>query len=327
MALFLGKRLPPPQIAQPTAPGEPINDATSYDVETYAAENIPGQPVWKVVRVHHLSPEENHNGHAAYLTLLDEEGQMLTGQVIRVDWGAGQEEITAKGEGPFSLVYSLTPGFVYRLWVQGAPSDEVVGIHTYHSVEKGGNKPRHHSFAVTWQRQSLSPAEKPLPQSTAAGEGSPETLGVSPREMAAEPTVQAEPLGETIPPLLAIKNPSERGDVETMPETTTPAPTAKPIPHYVLFGRPFAAGVKARLALSLDYLWHFRLSFGFNNIQAARLARQVTIIADTEALTPEKEVLLRQDGCQVERLDLPPDQLMAELQQRVEADRPFPGAE
>lgn len=314
MSPLFGKSLPDKSIVRPATDGKAVNDASDYDVAVRSVVVPPGKKVWRIVRVHHLTPAENKNQHALYVRLIDERNQPVKTGGVQLDWGQGWQDIDLDPEGPFALVYPLAWGTVYRVRVQSLLSDEVIGIHTYHREERKGNKQGHHSFAVTWQRKVPSVAvDNPVVPSSQPVT----TAKLLPRfaELTAMPAKTVQ--GEEVPV-------HEKEQKEIIMPTTQIAPSqGKPIPHYVLFGRPFSQGVRAHFALAMDYLLHFKLSFGFNNIDAACLAKRVTIIANEESFMPEDEQQLRQEGCEVERLDLPPGELLQVLQQRMEKEQSF----
>jgi len=317
MCPLFSKYLPDAEIIRPAAEDEVVNDALDYDVAVRTVAVPAGKPVWRVVRVHHLTPDENRNKHALYVSLIDEQGQPITAASVQLDWGTGWFDIELKPEGVFALVYPLEQGVVYRARVQDILSDEVIGLHTYHAEEGKGNKPGRHSFAVTWQRQTPSLT---VEKTTLLPHAQPAAAA---KALSTFTQLTAMP-GEETKREAAPDHAKEQAEMTT-PETAVTSPHEKPIPHYVLFGRPFARGVRAHFALAMDYLLHFKLSFGFNNVDTACLAKRVTIIADEESFVPEDEQQLRREGCEVERLDLPPAELLRVLQQRMEEEQPFAG--
>ena len=73
----------------PASSLEVVNDATPYGVSVIPAEVVPGQTFWKVILIHHLTPEENRGSHNIYLDVLDEADQRVYGTRIRMAWQAG----------------------------------------------------------------------------------------------------------------------------------------------------------------------------------------------------------------------------------------------
>lgn len=158
--------LPAPRQAASTAPRAAVNDALAYGVAIVPVTVPPGAWYWQAVRVHHLSPEENHGNHHIYVDLYDSVGTggpagygpRLFGGRVRVTWDGGEQIITI--EKPLG-----EPGTNFPMWkwqvcaaealgLPGAelPSDRVTGMHTGHPDEASGNTLFHHSFGVTFLR-------------------------------------------------------------------------------------------------------------------------------------------------------------------------------
>lgn len=149
-------------------PADPIdlaNEAAAYGV-TLARVDIPvGAAYWRVQRVRHLSPEENHGNHHLFLDALDEAGQRSFGAQTRVTWPGGNYMMTV--DKPLA-----EPGANFPLWkwqicsveMLGLPSDRVGNLHTGHPDEPPGlgNTLFHHSFEVVFQR-SVKQAGDPVP--------------------------------------------------------------------------------------------------------------------------------------------------------------------
>jgi hypothetical protein len=141
------------------ATGHPatVNDAVAFGVEIQPAQVEKGQQYWKVIKVYHLSPAENHGNHNVYVDMLDEDGNRIYGAKARATWQGGQGEVTIdKPENE--------PGTNFPLWKHqvttaeglGLPSDRVANLHSGHPDEPGpppgGNTLFHHSFYVVFQR-------------------------------------------------------------------------------------------------------------------------------------------------------------------------------
>lgn len=134
---------------------EPINDATAYGVEIVPADIPPGTHYWRVIRVHHLTSEENHGNHHIFLDALDEGGDRVFDAQAMVSWDGGQQSVAV--DKPLS-----EPGANFPMWkwqvcrveMLGLPSDQVVNLHTAHADEPpgDGNTLFHHSFQLDFQR-------------------------------------------------------------------------------------------------------------------------------------------------------------------------------
>ena len=147
-------------------PGKPLNDAEAYGVMVEPVKVAPGQWYWRVVKVHHLSPEENHGNHHIYLDVLDPAlpdaanglGGRVFGARLKVTWDGGESIVTV--EKPFG-----EPGGNFPMWkaqdcavaalgLEGheLPSDRVTGLQIRHPDEVPGNTWGHHSFSVLFVR-------------------------------------------------------------------------------------------------------------------------------------------------------------------------------
>lgn len=145
--------------------GDPVNDAGAYGVRVVPVDAPEGASVWRAVRVHHLTPEENQGRHHIFLDALDEAGGRVFGAQARVVWPEGEQIIAV--EKPLG-----EPGANFPLWkwqvaaveMLGLPSDRVENLHTGHPDEPPGmgNTLFHHSFEVVFQR-AVSGAVQPLP--------------------------------------------------------------------------------------------------------------------------------------------------------------------
>ena len=144
----------------------PLNDAEAYGVRVEPVKVAPDQWYWRVVKVHHLAPEENGGNHHIYLDVLDPAlpdatnalGGRVSGARLKVTWEGGESIV--KVDKPLN-----EPGANYPVWKSqdcavGAlgleghelPSDRVTGLHTRHADEASGNTWGHHSFSVIFVR-------------------------------------------------------------------------------------------------------------------------------------------------------------------------------
>ena len=147
-----------------SATDEVINDAKVYGVAIEPVDATPGTEFWRVVRVHHLTPEENKGNHHIYLDVLDEAGARIQGAQLRVTWDGGEQVVTI--DKPANEPGANFPMWKYQICsveAIGLPSDRVTNLHTGHPDEAPGNTLFHHSFAVTFQRaREEEGVEKPL---------------------------------------------------------------------------------------------------------------------------------------------------------------------
>ena len=143
------------------------NQATAYGVRIRDAEAAAGASYWRVIGVHHLSPEENRGDHHVYVEVLDEQGRRVKPANLAVHWtweGRQPDQVAkpAALEKPDNEPLSNVPiarGAVLDVWLagDGLPSDVVGGLRANHDDEPGPgdnkwNTRGHHSFYVVFQR-------------------------------------------------------------------------------------------------------------------------------------------------------------------------------
>lgn len=302
-------------------PEPPGNDAAAYGVEIEEADVGEGQPYWRAVRVHHLTPEENGGRHHIFLDVLDEAGERLFG-AVRVTWD-GQEQVIIAGKrlnepGANFPTFGGQRCAVEALGLpdQTLPSDRVVNLHSDHPDEPPGNTRFHHSFSVVFQRttnEDWEPRESVVEGTVRNGAGRTVVLlldgePVVGRAVGADGcynfsglwagTYVVAVLGTSVrsAPITLDGHNAATVDLEVPAEGPE-----KSLAEYVLFGPPAEAGTQTSLLLALDYLLEKQTTFGFQ-AEEARAAQRVLIIGDTEAVSGEVEAELTAAGCEVERV-------------------------
>ncbi len=154
----------PERAAVSSAPRDVVNDAQGYGVEIRTATVAPGSWYWQVVRVHHLTPEENGGNHHIYMDILDPaigdgsnpNGGRVYGARARVTWDGGEQIVTV--DKPANEPGTNFPMWKWQVCAAEAlglpglelPSDRVTGMHTGHPDEAPGNTLFHHSFSITF---------------------------------------------------------------------------------------------------------------------------------------------------------------------------------
>jgi hypothetical protein len=158
---------------------------------------------------------------------------------------------------------------------------------------------------VAHLRQPRQTAQPALPGET---EGTPrddpgQEPGAGPAGDPA-PAEEAAPAGsvsdEKAPPAgdLSIVETPGNGAVKSRPPAT---PTAHPINHYILLPLYAWGAANWDLALVEPLMQESHPAIGFS-LAEARLAKRVTVVGAEGAVSGEALVMLRQSGCQVERL-------------------------
>ncbi len=188
---------------------------TKYGVTLLPAEVAAGQVFWRVIGVHHLTPEENQGKHAVYVDALDSAGERVDDPTLRVHWGwAGQraDEMAPpraldKPDNEPAANVEMYGGQI--VWVElggdGLPSERVAGMHTAHADEPGPggenwNSYGHHSFYVVFQRTVagvVTPEIETEPNGTTPDPGTPQPPVIEPAPT--EPPVVEPPV--TVPPV------------------------------------------------------------------------------------------------------------------------------
>ncbi len=149
-------------------PATILGSAARYAMRLEQAAETTGGDCWRVVGVHHLTPEENRGNHVVYVDLLDEQGNPLRDEQIQLQWGWEGQRPDEKVDPRRFDKPTDEPGTnveIYSgqlLWVRvagaGLASDTVANLHTKHADEPGPqgenwNSIGHHSFYILFQRR------------------------------------------------------------------------------------------------------------------------------------------------------------------------------
>ncbi len=162
------------------------NDASSFGVVIERHTPARGERFWKIIGVHHLTPEENSGNHHLYLEVLNSDGDRIK-PVAWISWGwegqrSDESASPARGDKPDSepianigigwgqIIEASCAGRNSVFGTDGL-SDKVKGIHTNHPDEDQGNTQGHHSFYVCFQEKIASgsdviPPPDPEPEPT-----------------------------------------------------------------------------------------------------------------------------------------------------------------
>lgn len=167
-AIELGtpEKLAPPETIAPTEPiarempaplSLPIGDEVEWDwrldalnVTVEPAQVEAGLMYWKLVRAIYQGPGESNDTHQVVYTVVNERNEPVEYQKVKQGWVDGETEALTneKGEAHIPLWLGYAPDRhergAYAAWVDGLPSDRVVGL--------GLPAKRHVSFLLTWRR-------------------------------------------------------------------------------------------------------------------------------------------------------------------------------
>lgn len=155
------------------ASGTAVNNAAGYGVGIHTAPVAAGEAYWKVVGIHHLTPEENRSRHNIYVDVLDEAGNRRKDVLVGWNWegnsgAAPQPKRLDKPDNEPGCDIPISEG-TFKLWIMGEPSDEAFGFHYRHADEPAANgellnTKGHHSFYVVFQ-QTRKGAVQPVDDS------------------------------------------------------------------------------------------------------------------------------------------------------------------
>lgn len=122
----------------------------------------PGLTYWKVIGIHHLTPDENRARHHAFIEVLDEAGRRLKADHPRVGWiwegktdGPAEPKRLDKPDNEPTADIPIEKNMTVTLWLEGAgPSERVAGVHTRHhgvSLPALAHRSREHHPAL-WRQ-------------------------------------------------------------------------------------------------------------------------------------------------------------------------------
>lgn len=142
-------------------------------------------------------------------------------------------------------------------------------------------------------------------------------LSGAPAEGELSPSSAPRPAAAQTPPddSANLENPA----MNSSTATDSPAPPSRPpsgtppLERYLLFGSPAASRTAVYLDLTRSYLMASQPAFGYSAGEAIH-AGAVIIVGELQDVSQETEDALRQAGCQVQRVQGTPEQIVAALQ-------------
>ncbi len=302
-----------------------INDAEAYGVEIIPASVEPGQVYWKVIRVHHLTPEENDGRHHIFLDAVNEAGDRLYGTMITILWDGGSDAVTIEKQPPEAGAnFPMWKWQVCSAECVGASSDRVINLRTDHPDEAPGNTLFHHSFAITYlytvAEESETPAASSISGRVPGGGG--HTLELLDAENVVKTLVVAADERYSFDDLPAsaytVHDKSDwrvagpvflDGVNAVLLDFAAPLPEERIADSYFLFGDVAAPDTQLYLSLLSDYLAQNAIPFGFEVDDAAQ-AVTVNLIGHHPQETVDA---LEAAGCQVVTLPVDPGELLTAL--------------
>ncbi len=302
-----------------------INDAEAYGVEIIPAAVEPGQVYWKVIRVHHLTPEENNGRHHIFLDAVNEASERLYGAMFTILWDGGSDTVTIEQQPPEAGAnFPMWKWQVCSVEGVGAPSDRVINLRTDHPDEAPGNTLFHHSFAITYLHTIAEESENPS-SSAISGRvpgGGGHTLALMDAEkvvktlvVSADERYSFDGLPASAYTVLDKSDSRVAGPVFLDGVNAVTLNFAAPLPadrianRYFLFGDVETPDTQLYLSLLSDYLTQNAIPFGFDATDAAQ-AVTVSLIGHHPQETIDALVAA---GCEVETLPIDPGELLDAL--------------
>lgn len=145
--------------------GTAYNDAANYGVSI----DSPSGRIWRVLGIHHLTPDENRGNHNVYVEMLCKQGDREAFRAIHWTWdGRREDEIASPvfaGQKPLNELVDLplNIGMVVSVWTQGG--EIARGFSSNHPDEGDGNTIGHHFFFVCFQEiDGTEPIPSPEPE-------------------------------------------------------------------------------------------------------------------------------------------------------------------
>ncbi len=143
-------------------------DMVSFDDPSYQIIiEKPQNPIWRVLGIHHLSPEENRGNHNIYIEILCKQDEREGFRAIHWTWIGRQLSQPAPdifaGQKPHNELVDLplNLGMIVSVWTNG--SEIVKGLSSNYPDEMKGNTIGHHSFFICFQEIDFDPPEPEPP--------------------------------------------------------------------------------------------------------------------------------------------------------------------
>lgn len=143
----------------------PINDALAYNVRIMPIATSLGQQYYRVLGIHHLTPEENRGNRHLFCDVLDERGERIYNQRLQVQNNNIVTQIVI--DKPLNEPGSNAPmvfGDTLNIWCLGLNSESGVGFNTRYPDEAPGNTLGHHSFYIVFERVTDTGTPGPDPE-------------------------------------------------------------------------------------------------------------------------------------------------------------------
>lgn len=145
--------------------GVAFNDAEGYGITIELSSSN-----WKVIGIHHLSPDENNGNHNVFVEVLCKQNDREAFKAIHWTWQGKQNHEAAPdvfaGQKPLNELVDipLNLGMIVSVWPH--LGERVVGLSSDHPDEASGNTIGHHSFFVCFQEIEngiITPEPEPEP--------------------------------------------------------------------------------------------------------------------------------------------------------------------
>jgi hypothetical protein len=138
-------------VAQPSRAWDPRLD--QLGVALQEANVGSGQQYWRLVDARWADEIQSGGKHHIYVEALDENGNRVVGQPVRVTWSEGSLSGATEDKAPPDYAYNFqmyAAGYAYTVGIEGAPSDQISGA-GLGSIEQR-TYGIHTSYYLTFQR-------------------------------------------------------------------------------------------------------------------------------------------------------------------------------
>lgn len=123
---------------------------------------------WKVIGIHHLTPDENRGNRNVYIEVLCKQNEREVFKAIHWTWQGRRPNEAAPdifaGQKPLNELVNLplNLGMIVSVWPH--LGEIVTGLSSYHPDETSGNTIGHHSFFVCFQEVNEDDGQLPEPE-------------------------------------------------------------------------------------------------------------------------------------------------------------------
>ena len=143
----------PVVVTKPSPSGQLVWDSRMDElgITMTSAQAQAGQPVFRLVEAKYENEFESKGMHHIFVEVLDEQGQRIVGQPVKLAWADGEAKMVTEDK-PYpeyaanAPMYGMIGEGEYSVFVDGTPSDRIDGL--------GLPGKRHVNYLLTFQRKN-----------------------------------------------------------------------------------------------------------------------------------------------------------------------------